>query len=966
MHDRRHFVDWTRPALHCAVELLAARYAVADELDLRRCTLVVPGARGGRRLKELLVEEATKRGLRLLPPHVTTLGHLPELLYEPPTVLAEPALCRRAWSRALRLAPDRAAELFRLTPAAGDLRGWLGLARQLATLHEVVAGAGLRFGEVADRCGTAQLYDDGARWMALAEVQHAYVGELQRANRSDRDLTRIDATQQGAVSCDGTIFLIGIADMPVLVQRMLLVLPASQVNAIVHAPQPLQHAFDELGCVRPDYWAVVGVPVLDEQLRVVERPADQAVEALDAIAALRGGFAADDIVVGVPDEEVVPYIEERLGAAGVPARYAGGTPVELSAPFRLLAAIADVLDGDAADAWAALARHPDLWRWLRAHAGAIDAPGAPALRQRDAWLTPLDVFIADELPSRLGRDGGSRPRPAVAALLQAVRGPALLGPLRGRRALAEWMPQLMELLLQVYGAEPLNRDVPLQRRLLVACTKIRDAAAALHRVPDGSDDTCDAAAAVRILLDEARGAMVPAEPDRAAVELLGWLELHLDDAPVAVITGVNEPFLPASQNADAFLPDSLRAALGLEDNARRYARDAYQLTALLHSRSHTRLVAGRRSAAGDPLRPSRLLLAAFGKPLARRVQAFYGDAGHGPAAGTAADAPAGPVTPVGEQPTNLIAEQGVSGFVLPPEPVLRGDSVINRLPVTAFRSLLNDPYAFALERVLGLRQVDDRARELDPLQFGGIAHEVLERFGRSADVHLPDAPLLALRLDALLEQTAVERYGRRPLPAVRLQVEQLRARLHAFADWHAAWVAAGWRVVGIECQTPEHGVPFDVDGEPVLLTGRIDRIDYHDASGRWAVFDYKTGEHGDTPEIAHRKGRGEMKTWIDLQLPLYRHILPHVVSAADERVFSGTLADVDMGFITLSAADSVAHHFAEWDEDALAAADDVARECVRLLRANTFEFSTPTHRDGDFAALVGVGRLSLTDEADDE
>ena len=103
------------------------------------------------------------------------------------------------------------------------------------------------------------------------------------------------------------------------------------------------------------------------------------------------------------------------------------------------------------------------------------------------------------------------------------------------------------------------------------------------------------------LLAEAEGAAIPPDPDRAAIELLGWLELHLDDAPVAIVTGFNEPYLPKTVNADAFLPNRLRSALGLEDNAARYARDAYQLTAILHSRDQVRLIAGRRNQHVEPV-----------------------------------------------------------------------------------------------------------------------------------------------------------------------------------------------------------------------------------------------------------------------------------------------------------------------------------------------------------------------------
>ena len=111
------------------------------------------------------------------------------------------------------------------------------------------------------------------------------------------------------------------------------------------------------------------------------------------------------------------------------------------------------------------------------------------------------------------------------------------------------------------------------------------------------------------LLDELSDLSLAPDPDRDAVELLGWLELRLDDAPVAVVTGFNEPILPESVNGHPFLPNSLRERLGLVCNARRYARDAYELTALVHSRERLHVIAGRRSSTGDPLRPSRLAFA---------------------------------------------------------------------------------------------------------------------------------------------------------------------------------------------------------------------------------------------------------------------------------------------------------------------------------------------------------------------
>ena len=94
--------------------------------------------------------------------------------------------------------------------------------------------------------------------------------------------------------------------------------------------------------------------------------------------------------------------------------------------------------------------------------------------------------------------------------------------------------------------------------------------------------------AVRLVLRQIEGGNIPPLLDPGAMELLGWLELPLDDAPAVIVTGFNEGCVPASLNADVFLPNQLRRALGIEDNDRRYARDAYALSVLAASRKAAR------------------------------------------------------------------------------------------------------------------------------------------------------------------------------------------------------------------------------------------------------------------------------------------------------------------------------------------------------------------------------------------
>jgi ATP-dependent helicase/nuclease subunit B len=924
---RNDFLGWDGPALPLAAARLADEYTDGAALRLDRCLLVLPGGRAGRRLKELLVDVAAERGLRLVPPDVVTIAALSERLYEPARPLASGTLARRVLADTLRAVPaSELATLFPTLPARDDVRGWLTLAREIERVQRAVGAGGLTCADVVAHVERGLLFDDSARWTLLARVQSTYAAALARLGYADADLARIAAVTHDAITCDRDVWLIGVAELPGIVRRMLHG-ARLRVRALVHAPAALADAFDELGCVVPAHWARTVVPLDDTAIAVVGRPVDQADEVLRTIAALDGRRSADEIVIGVPDEEVVPYVTERLEAAGVPARYAAGRRIEETRPYRLLAAVADYLDGGASTAFAALVRHPDV-------------------RGADASLEALDEYLREALPSRVDRalPGQGGRRETVHALRRRIE--LLLGAaLRARdarRPLGEWAPLLLELLARVYVDSVTNRHEPRQRALLDACDALRDAAAELHRVPAAIDEPCDASTALRLLLDEVAGQRIAPEPERAAVELLGWLELHLDDAPVAIVTGANEPHVPESVNADAFLPNALRARLGLEDNERRYARDAYQLSALAMSRPLLRVVAGRRTAMGDPLRPSRLLLALRGAALAARVRRFLGD-----------DARVRP-------PLFTPPHAARSGFVLPPEPLLHAAQPIETISVTAFARLIRDPYLYALESILRLRAVDDAARELDPLGFGSLAHEVLDRFGRSSDAHATDEAVVRAALDALLDDETRQRFGTGgAYPAVRIQIEQLRSRLHAFAGWHAAWIGDGWRVIGVERETQPGGVPVVLAGESIRLTGRVDRIDFHAGRGEYALLDYKTGENGLSPDRTHLAGRRENRVWIDLQLPLYRHIAYALHDDAGVPIVPRGAA-LRLGYVLLCRdRERIGLAEADWSAAELAAADARAADVIRLLRANVFEFTGARPvMDPAFAALLGQLRLA--------
>jgi hypothetical protein len=289
--------------------------------------------------------------------------------------------------------------------------------------------------------------------------------------------------------------------------------------------------------------------------------------------------------------------------------------------------------------------------------------------------------------------------------------------------------------------------------------------------------------------------------------------------------------------------------------------------------------------------------------------------------------------------------------------------------VTAFRDLLTDPYRYALSRLLGLEPVDDEAREMDPASFGTVAHAVLHRFGRSQSSRSADAREVRAALDALLDEEARDRFGTRPLPAVRPQIGQLRARLSALAKWQARWVGDGWRIRGSEVSPASGGAPFDVDGTPILLRGTIDRIDENVKTGEWCVLDYKTADQPKGPDETHRAGSRKSRRWVDLQLPLYRVLAGRVEGeeGAGFLVPESALASLRLGYVQLPSTPArVGEAWASWSDAELAEAEEEARRVVRLLRANRFVFDSARSSIGlgdPLARVVGEGVLRLPEIA---
>lgn len=938
----RVFLGWNRPALAAAADYLVERFqpppASKAALDLSGIILAAPGGRAGRRLEELLLERTEAAGRPLSPPAMITVGQLPEMLYVAQRPFADRLTQQLAWVEALRRTDERSLrELVSNLPSETDLAGRLALGEMLAKLHRELAGDGLDFRQVAE-CGS-QLEDfpEQARWQALSVVQKTYLDLLDSLELWDLQTARLFAIEHRECRTDQEVILVGTADLN-RAQRQILDLVADRVTALIFAPDSIANRFDSHGCLAAPAWQEAALPLEDDQIEVVGGPTDQALAVARALADWEGRFSAEEISVGVPSEPLIPYVQQQLAQCGVVTRYGAGRPIGRSSPYLLLAVVADYLEAGSFAALAALLRHPAVDAWLASAGLGGD------------WLSELDGYRSRHLPAALDDDWRGKPeeyaglKGACATLHQLLEETIGFTAARRhpspRRRLSQWGQPILALLAALFGARPLRRHEEPDRTHWLACEKVFGALSAnltLERYPT-LDPEIEAPEALRLLLRQLDGETIAPLADPDAVELLGWLELPVDDAPALVVCGMNDQTIPDSLSADLFLPDHIRRQLGIEDNDRRYARDLYALSVLAASRPGPtlKLIAGRSSPDGNPLTPSRLFFACDDAVAARRALAYFDD----DRASQAVSVPQGALVP-GQSRTRLVPPL--------PEPL---DTPVRSMRVTEFRDYLACPYRYYLKHRLRLASLSDWGEELDAAGFGTLAHEVLGDFGKSEQAASTHNDEIATFLSDSLNRHARAFYGSDPLPAVRVQIEQLRWRLMHFARWQAEWASHGWRIDAVEQDLQGQGTSLLVDGVPLELHGRIDRIDLNEMTGERIIFDNKTSDTAKKPEQVHRRG----DEWVDLQLPLYRHMAYASEGEGPIRV----------GYIVLPKdTTKIGPLFAPWTEDDFSEADRVAEDVVRRIRNAEFWPPTlpPPAFSEEFAAICQDGQFGVLADA---
>ncbi len=940
--SQRVFLGLEQPPLISAADWIVDTYrsesAGLRELNLSQFIIVLPSARAKNRLLQLLIQKTDEQSIVFTPPEITTIGQLPEFLYVAEKQLATDLAQQIAWSKAVEQGAEEEIKCLTGRHEVEVLQDWQPLATLISKLHTRLANDIWSFSSVAREVKNVSgfLKEETARWDALDAIQQRYYSVLYEVDLWDKQAARNYAAaglmKANEIRCstDKNILMVGAADLNRSISEMIRQVATTnpaQVRVLIAAPDSMADRFDEFGSLITAQWLDTEIEIRDDQILIVDQPADQSDAAAHHLCKLAASenFTADQMTIGVPDETIIPQIERSLNAIQIPHRNLAGRPLAETGPVRLMIACRDYLESQTYEAYASLVRHPDMFRAICTQV------------EKDSWLSDLDVFQNFNLPGILGiedkqpfgipdqlesefdpTDDGSirraKKKAESASLLNSIHAfiGQLLSPLIGEsQPIANWTQPWSKILVEVYGDRTMDKTSPCDRQIIRACEAIYTALGNQKQVPEKFDTQTTAAEALEWAVEAAMEHRVVDPPIPEAIELAGWLDLTLDDAPVMIVTSMNDEHVPASELGHQFLPNELCKQLGILDNDRRYARDVYALTVLSAVRENLVLIAGRRDEKGEPKKPSRLLFSTDAQIAARRAKAFFDYTG----------------TPDSEfwiTPKKSEDCPDEQQFEIP-MPVCT--EPLRNLSVTKFRDFLKCPYRFYLNHILKLESTSDDWRELSGGTFGDLAHNVLEAFGKSDQRDLTSEGKILEYLEDELNTQVKRLFSGSRLPAVRIQVEQLRLRIQRFAAQQAISAQSGWRIVSTE----EHLFhDFMVDGEPFIINGKIDRVDQHDATGQVAVWDYKSSDKGGSPDSVHYQRR--KKEWKDLQLPLYRHLVKEVSAVA-----GADFGNVKMGYILLPKnLDDVGFHEANWTTDQLHAADETAKRVIRSIRGGVY------------------------------
>ena len=959
----RHFLGWTESAalsvarwLHERRDTLATNQS--GVLDFTNTLVIVPGA--GARRQVLAALRKIIQGA-MIPPSMATPGKFMVNAFETPagSVVAGPlerltAICKAlAKNNALReqLLPNaRATSLAALVRPAKRL---LDVIDRADDAHKSVAEIS-RLEILHNSPSMARSWENLAQLHAEMKRELQDMGALVNVRMLERsDVIDLADTARWKPKC-GALVLAGLPDFARNVSFAAESLAKArfngqptQVHALVLAPASEAAKFDHLGVViGGDNGFTSGPDIHDNMIEVAGDPADQAAATVARYCKLTGAVDTGDTCIVLADESLLPNMARAFAQHGRGVHSGGGIAFVQTEVGQCLQRLEAATSGGQASQLIEFIRVPAITRGIIMDGDTsgdnfgdnfgetgIDTTIQSPIQNLERLLVDCKATSIEQFWLQLKAKNGAK-NLAIALENQFKDWFACMSPAANeQRPLGERWNQLQE---WISGKFASNTN-PITTRACLECVK------ALQRAQESMAalELASAPDALSIALLLCADISVPDPSDGQNVDTVGWLETLFEPCKKFVLTGVFEGSLPSAAQVDGWFNESIRAAIGLPTRGARFARDAYLLSALV-ARAHVAnvnaaqmgasglaIIAGRLGGDSEPLKPSRLLLPKDEIAIAHRILLLLPHDADG-------------VAIKRMRPEEAHSAAFCSAFSVKPQPRAEDKNEMPRaISVTDFAVHIDNPYRYWLEKVLKLSAPELDQVELNAAEFGTLFHAAAQSLNtptiQSLDFNNANDEKQCVReMMQVSHALAQKSYGVDLTLPIRLALLELHNRLPALVAWHAAQLRAGWRIVATEWPSKYEDATamLDVDGSMQAIKFRVDRIDFHPNHG-WRIIDYKSSDGG---FVVQGKGSKVLRgaKWFDLQLPLYKFLLPQI--AAHHADLSGlataTSDKIEVGVLSVPASNLPP----QWCPllEPIDGAIAEAKRIVRAIRAGAF------------------------------
>ena len=981
----RHFLGWTESAAHSVARWLHERRDTlatnqSGVLDFTNTLVIVPGA--GARRQVLAALRKIIQGA-MIPPSMATPGKFMVNAFETPrgSVVAGPlerltAICMAlAQNDALRekLLPSvRGTSLAALACPAKRL---LDVIDRADDAHKSVAEIS-RLEILHNSPSMAQSWEHLARLHAEMKRQLQGMGAILNVTMLERSDV-IDLAATGWAPKCGALVLAGLPDFARNVSFASECLAKTRFNgqpvpvhALVLAPASEAAKFDHLGVViGGDHGFTSGPDIQDSMIEVAGDPADQAAATVARYCKFTGAVDKGDTCIVLADESLLPNISRAFAQHGRGVHSGGGIRFAQTEVGQCLQRFEAAANNGQATQLIELVRVPAITRALTAD-GAHFTNQTP-IQTLEKIAVDCKATSIEHLWSHVNAKK-SMQEFARALETQVQEWFACMSPAANTQLpLGQRWGQLEQWVQNKFA----SNENQITARACAECVKT------LQRAQESmaAEQLGSAPDALSLALLLCADIIVPDPSDAQCVDTVGWLETLFEPSEKFVLTGMFEGSLPSAPQVDGWFNESIRAAVGLPTRAARFARDAYLLSALAaraavaqlgtqlgtqvgaaqksnsqidaaqksnsqidaaqKSNSHTNsaqsgasglaIIAGQLGGDGDPLKPSRLLLPKDELAIAKRILLLLPHDADG-------------IATKRMRPKVAHSAALSSIFAIKPQPRAENKNETPRaISVTDFAVYIDNPYRYWLEKVLKLSAPELDQVELNAAEFGTLLHAAAQSLNTPAIQALDfnnanDQKQCVREIMQVAHALAQKNYGADLTLSIRLALLELHNRLPALVAWHAAQWRAGWRIVATEWPSKfEDAVAMlDVDGSMQAIAFRVDRIDHHPDHG-WRIIDYKSSDGGFAI-----KGKGAKvlrgDKWLDLQLPLYKFLLPQIAAQHPDLVGLTTAASdkIEVGVLSVPASNLAPEWCPLLEPIDVAIAE--AKRIVREIRAGNF------------------------------